>query len=63
VAHHLFPTVAHTYYPSITPIIKKYALQYNLPYGSYPLLLALRSHFMLLKKNSRLENLFATGDL
>ncbi len=63
VAHHLFPTVAHTYYPSITPIIKKYAKQYNLPYRSYPLYLAVRSHFMLLKKNGRAENLFVTGDL
>jgi linoleoyl-CoA desaturase len=63
VAHHLFPAVAHTYYPSITPIIKKYARKYNLPYRSYPLLDAVRSHFMLLKKNGRTENLFTTGDL
>jgi linoleoyl-CoA desaturase len=63
VAHHLFPTVAHTYYPSITPIIKKYAEKYKLPYHSYPLYMALRSHFMLLKKNGRSENLFVTGDL
>ena len=27
VAHHLFPTVGHTYYPHITPIIKKYAAE------------------------------------
>lgn len=63
VAHHLFPTVAHTYYPAITPIIKKYAEQYNLPYRSYPLDLAVKSHFMLLKKNGSTENLFASGDL
>lgn len=63
VAHHLFPAVAHTYYPSITPIIRKYAKEYNLPYRSYPLLVAVRSHFMLLKKNGSTENLFATGDL
>jgi len=63
VAHHLFPAVAHTYYPSITPIIKRYAQKYNLPYRSYPLYLAIRSHFLLLKKNGSVENLFATGDL
>jgi|SRR6185503_10009290 len=63
VAHHLFPTVAHTYYPSITPLIKKYAQLYNLPYRCYPLYAAVRSHFMLLKKNGTAENLFATGDL
>lgn len=63
VAHHLFPAVAHTYYPSITPIIRKYAKKYNLPYRSYPLYDAVRSHFMLLKKNGSAENLFVTGDL
>jgi linoleoyl-CoA desaturase len=63
VAHHLFPAVAHTYYPSITPVIKRYAEKYNLPYRSYPLHLAVRSHFMLLKKNGSAENLFVTGDL
>jgi linoleoyl-CoA desaturase len=63
VAHHLFPSVAHTYYPSITPIIKKYAQKYNLPYRSYPLYLAIRSHFLLLKKNGSTENLFVAGDL
>ncbi|MDF2433815.1 MAG: linoleoyl-CoA desaturase [Mucilaginibacter sp.] len=63
VAHHLFPTVAHTHYPAITPIIRKYALKYNLPYRSYSLFAALRSHFMLLKRNGSAENLFATGDL
>ncbi|HVW97554.1 MAG TPA: acyl-CoA desaturase [Mucilaginibacter sp.] len=63
VAHHLFPTVPHTYYPAITPIIKKYAKLYNLPYRSYPLHQAIRSHFMLLRKNGKAENLFVTGDL
>lgn len=63
VAHHLFPAVAHTYYPAITPIIKKHARKYNLPYRSYPLHMAVRSHFMLLRKNGGAENLFVTGDL
>ncbi|MBS1526546.1 MAG: fatty acid desaturase [Bacteroidetes bacterium] len=63
VAHHLFPTVAHTYYPSITPLIKKVALQYELDYRSYPLHEAIYSHFMLLKKNGSAENLFAAGEL
>ncbi|MCJ8209488.1 fatty acid desaturase [Mucilaginibacter sp. RS28] len=63
VAHHLFPTVAHTYYPSITPIIRKYAEKYNLEYRSYPLHEAIYSHFMLLKKNGSSENLFLTGEL
>ncbi|HEY2583473.1 MAG TPA: acyl-CoA desaturase [Mucilaginibacter sp.] len=63
VAHHLFPAVAHTYYPAITPIIKKHAKEYDLPYRSYPLHLAVKSHFILLKKNGSAENLFVSGDL
>lgn len=63
VAHHLFPTVAHTYYPAITPLIKEYADRYDLDYRSYPLHEAIYSHFMLLKKNGSRENLFATSEL
>ncbi|UEG51784.1 acyl-CoA desaturase [Mucilaginibacter daejeonensis] len=63
VAHHLFPTVAHTYYPAITPIIREYAEKYKLPYRSYPLSEAVRSHFMLLKKSGSNENLFTSGEL
>lgn len=51
IAHHLFPAVAHTYYPKITPIIKKYAKEYKLPYTCYPLIKAVRSHFVLLKNS------------
>jgi len=63
VAHHLFPTVAHTYYPKITPIIKEYAEKYKLTYRSYPLHEAIYSHFKLLKKAGREQNLFVTGEL
>ncbi|MVN21965.1 fatty acid desaturase family protein [Mucilaginibacter arboris] len=63
VAHHLFPTVAHTYYPAITPIIRKYAKNYNLPYQAFSLYKALRSHYTLLKNNAQEENLFVTGEL
>ncbi|WDF53743.1 fatty acid desaturase family protein [Mucilaginibacter sp. KACC 22063] len=63
VAHHLFPTVAHVYYPAITPIIREFAQKYQLEYRSYPLHEAIYSHFMLLKKNGGAENLFATGEL
>jgi linoleoyl-CoA desaturase len=63
VAHHLFPTIAHTYYPSITPLIRKIAKDYNLPYRSYPLHKAIYSHFKLLKKNGDAENFFITSEL
>ncbi len=63
IAHHLFPTVAHTYYPSITPLIKEYSQKHNLNYRSYPLHKAVHSHFMLLKKNGREENLFSSAEI
>ncbi|MGI4751363.1 MAG: fatty acid desaturase family protein [Janthinobacterium lividum] len=63
VAHHLFPTVAHTYYPEITPIIRRYAQKYNLPYRSYSLHKAIHSHYFLLKNNANEENLFVTGEI
>jgi len=63
VAHHLFPHIAHTYYPHITPIIRRYAIEYNLPYQSFPLFKAIFSHFMLLKKSGRVENLFVAGEI
>lgn len=63
VAHHLFPNIAHTYYPQITPIIRRYAARYNITYKSFPTLAAIRSHFMLLKKNGAVENVFRNGEL
>ncbi len=63
VAHHLFPTVAHTYYPAITPIIREFAEAYHLPYRSYPLGTAIHSHFLLLKKSGLQESVFTTGEL
>lgn len=63
VAHHLFPTVGHTYYPKITPIIRKYAEEHNMPYTCYPMLSAIRSHFRLLKKSGNSESIFTHGEL
>lgn len=63
VAHHLFPGVAHTYYPYITRVIRRYADEYDLPYTCYPFWRAIASHFRLLQKNGKEENLFRTGEL
>ncbi len=63
VAHHLFPGVPHTYYPSITPIIRRYAEENNLPYTSYPFHEAVISHFRLLRKNGRQENIFQSAEI
>jgi linoleoyl-CoA desaturase len=63
VAHHLFPGVAHTYYPKITPIIRRYAEEYNLPYTCYPVYQAIKSHYYLLKKSGKTENIFVHGEI
>ena len=63
VAHHLFPGVGHTYYPYITPIIRRYAEEYNLPYTSYPFYHAVRSHFRMLKNKGVKENILMTGEI
>jgi len=63
VAHHLFPHIGHTYYPYITPIIKKYAEEYKLPYTSYPFYQAVRSHFRMLKNQGVKENIMMTGEI
>ncbi|WET02080.1 acyl-CoA desaturase [Flavobacterium sp. YJ01] len=63
VAHHLFPGVGHTYYPYITPIIRRYAKEYDLPYTSYPFYHAVRSHFRMLKNKGVKENILMTGEI
>ncbi len=63
VAHHLFPGVGHTYYPYITPIIMRYAEEYDLPYTSYPFYHAVRSHFRMLKGKGVKENILMTGEI
>ena len=63
VAHHLFPGVAHTYYPKITPIIRRYAQEYQLPYTCYPAYKAVKSHYYLLKNSGKPENILQSGEL
>ena len=63
VAHHLFPNVPHTYCKRITPVIRKYAEKYNLPYTNYPVIEAIRSHYRLLKNNGFGESIFKHGEL
>jgi linoleoyl-CoA desaturase len=63
VAHHLFPAVGHTYYPYITPIIKRYAEEYNLPYKSYPFYKAIASHYKLLRKRGSAGAAILNGEI
>lgn len=58
IAHHLFPGINHNYLPAITKEIKKIAKEKNLPYHSYSLGYALRSHFRMLKKTGNTVNIF-----
>jgi linoleoyl-CoA desaturase len=49
IEHHLFPNICHVHYKDISPIVKKTALEYGLPYHEHRTFLgALISHFSLL---------------
>ncbi|MFZ4403868.1 MAG: fatty acid desaturase family protein [Pseudobdellovibrionaceae bacterium] len=49
-AHHLFPRIAHEYYPQITPMIQKLTSKYNISYNETSFLGAIFSHFQYLHK-------------
>ena len=58
IAHHLFPSVNHVYYPEITQIIQRFAEKNGLPYRQFPLITSLKNHYLLLKNNAFHENIF-----
>ncbi len=59
VEHHLFPKVCHVHYRKISDIVKKTALEFNLPYNeNKSFFSALRSHYYFLKKLGRPQKLF-----
>lgn len=35
IEHHLFPRINHTYYPRISPIVRKFCYERNIPYTHY----------------------------
>jgi linoleoyl-CoA desaturase len=54
IEHHLFPSVYHTHYPRIAPIVRETAREYGLPYHTSPGVLgALASHYRLLRSRTR----------
>ncbi len=54
VEHHLFPTISHTHYAAIAPIVEKTALEFGLKYNSNRTFAhALVSHFKRLKQLGR----------
>ncbi len=58
IAHHLFPSVNHVYYPEVTKVIRQFAARHNLPYRQFSLVTSLRNHYRLLKNNAFRENIF-----
>jgi linoleoyl-CoA desaturase len=58
IAHHLFPSVHHIYYPEVTRVIEQFAEKNNLPYRKFPLITSLKNHYKLLKQNAFHENIF-----
>jgi linoleoyl-CoA desaturase len=58
VAHHLFPTVSHVFYPEITRIIREEAEKNHWPYRVYPLVTTLINHYRLLKQNRLPSTIF-----
>ena len=58
IAHHLFPNINHNYLPGITKEVRRITLEKNLPYKYFSFGGAIRSHYMLLKKNGYPLNIF-----
>lgn len=58
IAHHLFPSVNHVYYPEVTKVIEQFAADNHLPYRRFPLASSLKKHYQLLKSNAFQENIF-----
>jgi linoleoyl-CoA desaturase len=52
VAHHLFPNISCVYAPEITQVLKSFCKNNNLPYRSYPMSVAFKKHYELIKKNA-----------
>ena len=54
LTHHLFPNIPFRFYPQITPLVKNYCIENDLPYHHYDdLLKCASSHFKRLKKYSQ----------
>jgi linoleoyl-CoA desaturase len=52
VAHHLFPKISSVYAPEVTEILKSFCKEHNLPYKSYPMKVAFKKHYELIRKNA-----------
>ncbi|MDQ3535897.1 MAG: acyl-CoA desaturase [Bacteroidota bacterium] len=62
VEHHLFPNICHVHYKDISPIVKKTAYEFNLPYNDNPSFMdALKSHYHMLDKFGKKEPVAASA--
>ncbi len=53
IEHHLFPGICHIHYGEVSKIVKQTAAEFNIPYIESPtFLVALRSHYRMLRKFS-----------
>lgn len=54
VEHHLFPTISHVHYKSLSKLVRETADKYHLPYYVQPTFFAaLKSHYQMLKMMGR----------
>ncbi|MCU0421621.1 MAG: acyl-CoA desaturase [Bacteroidia bacterium] len=57
IEHHLFPKISHVHYPAISEIVKKTALEFNLPYHENATFFkALKSHMRMLKSIGQIHH-------
>jgi len=58
LAHHLFSRISSVYAPEVTEVVKAFALANYLPYRSFPLSVALKKHYRLIRINAfRINNI------
>ncbi len=51
IEHHLFPKISHVHYRDLSPIVKKTALEYGIPYHQHKTFFdAVKSHFTMLNQ-------------
>lgn len=63
VEHHLFPNICHVHYKQISKIVKKTAIEYNLPYYSYTTFYgAIKDHATLLKNLGQHDVVLVAND-
>lgn len=58
IAHHLFPKISYLYADKLTDIIRDFCREKNLPYKSISLGSALWEHFVLIKNNGKLVDIW-----